>query len=121
MEYSIFGRHVIADFYEVEKSILDSMELIEKHLDQACQVANLTVVGRQSYKFEPLGVTALYLLSESHISIHTYPEHGYCSIDCYTCGDADPNNAIDYLISALKPKRHVHKFVERGYLDPYNH
>lgn len=55
------------------------------------------------------------MLSESHLSIHTYPERGFAAIDCYTCGETvDPQLAIDYLVSVLKPERTYAKKLIRG-------
>ena len=47
------------------------------------------------------GVTASAEISESHLTIHSFPEHGYASIDVYTCGDLDPNIAAEYIAEAL--------------------
>ncbi|MNP77385.1 S-adenosylmethionine decarboxylase proenzyme precursor [compost metagenome] len=55
------------------------------------------------------------MLSESHLSIHTYPERGFAAIDCYTCGEmVDPQLAIDYLVSVLKPEKTYAKKLIRG-------
>lgn len=69
----------------------------------------------QSKQFEPQGATVLVLLSESHLSIHTYPERGFAAIDCYTCGETvDPQIAIDYLVRVLKPEKTYAKKLIRG-------
>ncbi len=66
-------------------------------------------------KFNPNGVTVLILLSESHLSIHTYPEQGYAAIDCYTCGDkVNPEIAANYLIEIFQPKEIYMRNVARG-------
>lgn len=49
------------------------------------------------HKFAPQGVSGVVIISESHLTIHSFPEHGYASIDVYTCGDLDPNVAADYI------------------------
>lgn len=57
----------------------------------------------------------LVLLSESHLSIHTYPEKGFAALDCYTCGETvDPQLAIDYMLAVLKPKTSYAKKLVRG-------
>ena len=46
------------------------------------------------------------LLSESHASIHTYPEHGKCFIDLFTCGDKCNHEEFNETVKAyLKPKK----------------
>lgn len=66
-------------------------------------------------QFEPHDATVLVLLSESHITIHTYPEKGFAAMDCYMYGEmVDPQVAMDYLLSALKPERTYAKKLIRG-------
>lgn len=55
------------------------------------------------------------MLSESHLSIHTYPEKGFAAIDCYTCGETvDPQVAVDHLVAVLKPSKTYAKKLVRG-------
>ena len=81
------GVHLVADFKDVEWGILDNEERLKDILFQACKVGNLTVLTGNSWKFEPQGVTCYYVLSESHISIHTAPELGTAHVDIYHCGN----------------------------------
>ena len=68
-----------------------------------------------SNKFEPQGVTAIALLAESHISIHTWPESNYSAVDIFTCGqNMFPEIASQYLIEALKAEEHFLRIIERN-------
>jgi S-adenosylmethionine decarboxylase len=68
-----------------------------------------------SKRFEPQGVTVLALLSESHASIHTYPEVGAMFVDVFTCGDrAKPDVAIAHLVDSLKATTVSTDTVSRG-------
>ena len=68
-----------------------------------------------SNKFEPQGVTAIALLAESHISIHTWPESNYSAVDIFTCGqNMLPEIACRYLIKALKAEEHFLRVIERN-------
>ena len=68
-----------------------------------------------SNKFEPQGVTAIELLAESHISIHTWPESNYSAVDIFTCGqNIMPELASQYLIEALKAEEHYLRAIERN-------
>ena len=68
-----------------------------------------------SNKFEPQGVTAIALLAESHISIHTWPESYYSAVDIFTCGqNMLPELASQYLIEALKAEEHSLRVIERN-------
>ncbi|MCF6094874.1 adenosylmethionine decarboxylase [Microaerobacter geothermalis] len=115
MEYSTFGRHVAIDTWGVDFDLLNNAEWLQHQMVEAAETSGATILGVQSKKFEPQGATVLLLLSESHLSIHTYPEKGFAAIDCYTCGETvDPQVAIDYLISVLKPAKYYAKKLIRG-------
>lgn len=115
MEYSTFGRHVAVDTWGVDFDVLNNAELLQAHMVEAAESCGATVMSIQSKQFEPQGATVLVLLSESHLSIHTYPERGFAAIDCYTCGETvDPQLAIDYLVSVLKPDKTFAKKLIRG-------
>ena len=54
------------------------------------------------HKFAPQGVSGVVIISESHLTIHSFPEHGYASIDVYTCGDLDPTVAARLYCRSFK-------------------
>ncbi|MFB5678536.1 adenosylmethionine decarboxylase [Paenibacillus terreus] len=115
MEYSTFGRHVAVDAWGVGFELLNNAEFLQTQLVEAAEACGATVLSVQSKQFEPQGATVLVMLSESHLSIHTYPERGFAAIDCYTCGETvDPQLAIDYLVSVLKPTKTYAKKLVRG-------
>lgn len=100
---AIVGRHVIYELQEGNPNLLDDENFVRDSLTKAAEAANSTLLGLVSHKFEPQGVTAVALLAESHISIHTWPEHGYASVDCYTCGEhTDPEAAARLLKNAFE-------------------
>ncbi len=84
---------------------------LEYHLVNAADCSGAHVLNVSKKEFRPYGVTVLVLLSESHLSIHTYPEQNFAAIDCYTCGTTvEPQIAIDYIVNILKPERmHIKK------------
>lgn len=115
MEYSTFGRHVAVDAWGIDYEVLNNAGLLEAHLVEAAEACGATILSIQSRQFEPQGATVLVMLSESHLSIHTYPERGFAAIDCYTCGElVDPQLAIDYLVSVLNPEQTYAKKLIRG-------
>lgn len=66
------------------------------------------------HKFAPQGVSGVVIISESHLTIHSFPEHGYASIDVYTCGDLDANVAADYIAEALHADTRENIEIPRG-------
>ena len=80
------GYHLILDFTGVETIDLDNYPELDAFLTNAIIESKATIEGKQMKKFEPQGLSILYLLSESHFSIHTWPETKSCAIDFYHCG-----------------------------------
>jgi S-adenosylmethionine decarboxylase len=82
-------------------------------LENAAIASGATVIQTMHKKFEPQGVTAICLLSESHISIHTWPEEGKAAADVYTCGDCNPKIGCDIIIEQLQAQTHTLSYIER--------
>ncbi|MEW9701928.1 adenosylmethionine decarboxylase [Paenibacillus sp. SI8] len=118
MKYSTYGRHIALDVWGVDHAILDDIDFLRLILVKAAKESGAQVLSVSYKKFEPSGCTILVLLSESHLSIHTYPDEDFAAIDCYTCGkDVDPSLAIDYLLDILKPEKMYRKTLIRGLHD----
>ncbi|APC48058.1 adenosylmethionine decarboxylase [Virgibacillus halodenitrificans] len=97
------GRHVIAELWGCNIEKLNDMGLIERIFVNAALKAGAEIREVAFHKFAPHGVSGVVIISESHLTIHSFPEHGYASIDVYTCGDIiDPNVAAEYIAEALE-------------------
>jgi len=109
------GRHLLADLHGC--SGLDDTDLIEQMLRDAAQAAGATLLDIRLHRFGPgQGVTGVALLAESHISIHSWPEHGYAALDIFMCGRShDLEAALGVVAQALAPESVVRRMVERGY------
>jgi S-adenosylmethionine decarboxylase len=106
---------VAVDAWGVRYDLLNDADWLQNQLVEAAEITGATVLSVQSRQFEPQGATVLVMLSESHLSIHTYPEKGFAAIDCYTCGETvDPQSAVDRLMEVLKPERVHAKKLIRG-------
>lgn len=115
MEYSTFGRHIALDAWGVDFDLLNHADRLKELLIEAAKSCGATVLSVQSKQFEPQGATVLVLLSESHLSIHTYPEKGFAALDCYTCGEhINPEIAIQHLVDILKPTQIYTRQLIRG-------
>ena len=88
------GSHIIADLTNCSSILLNQPSSLDSILTSAIVLSGATILNKQFHHFSPHGVTFLYLLSESHLSIHTWPEKSYASIDMYTCGSSIPLIAI---------------------------
>ena len=109
------GRHLLAEFFECDPKALDNLQFIEKVMKNAAIVSGATIINVSFHKFEPQGVSGVVVISESHLSIHTWPEYGYAAIDLFTCGDkVDPWKAYEYLKEIFKSKRTKVEEIKRG-------
>ncbi len=109
------GTHCMVELYDCPTDLLNDERKINKALREAVSRGMADLIQNVSYKFTPQGVTALGLLSESHISIHTWPEHGYAAADVFTCGQrASAEVACLYLVEALQARRHEFLKLTRG-------
>ena len=99
----IMGRQIIAELWECNSNILNDLELVEQIFVDAARKAGAEIREVAFHQFAPQGVSGVVIISESHLTIHSFPEHGYASIDVYTCGDkVDPTIAVKYIAEALE-------------------
>ena len=83
---AMVGKHCILELYDCDANKLNDEAFVRTSLTYASKTAGARLLNLITYKFQPQGVTGIALLSESHISIHTWPESGYAAIDVFTCG-----------------------------------
>ena len=109
------SKHLLLELYKCDCEKLNDESFLRCILNRAAKLANATVLNLISNKFEPQGVTAIALLAESHISIHTWPESNYSAVDIFTCGqNMMPEQASKYLIESLMAKEHFLRVIERN-------
>ncbi|WP_028453636.1 adenosylmethionine decarboxylase [Chitinilyticum aquatile] len=112
---SPLGRHLLADFYGCDAALLANPERIASLLLAAAGAGRATVLQQHFHHFGPQqGVTGVLLLMESHISIHTWPEHGYAALDLFMCGQAESDAALASLCDSLQPASRQVQRVLRG-------
>src|SRR5437762_11225265 len=98
------GQHLVLELRGC--SNLNSAETVEQGLRDIVAAVDVTLLDLKIYPFEPMGVTGAAMLAESHIMIHTWPEHGYAAIDIFTCGkERDYQSAIDAVREHFNPER----------------
>ena len=96
------GKHLICDFKDIPSFDLDLKALCK----ELCEMHHYEILGEVEHVFQPQGYTLLFLLSESHLSVHTFPEKNHMSFDIYTCRQYSDNSEYDkiykYLIDTLE-------------------
>lgn len=85
---------------------LGDVEAVERVLREAVRACGATLLRLELHRFDPNdGITGVATLSESHISIHSWPEEDYAAIDIFTCGSSNPYKAIPVLRDSFAPER----------------
>ena len=109
------SKHFLLELYRCDYGKLNDESFLRCTLNNAAKLANATVLNLISNKFEPQGVTAIALLAESHLSIHTWPEAKYSAVDIFTCGqNMQPDISCKYLIQTLMAEEHLLRVINRN-------
>lgn len=109
------GRHITIDMYGCSAENLNNLTFIQNVIFQAIKDSNMTLLNFTHHQFKPQGLTLIALLSQSHMSIHTYPELRYAAIDVFTCGiNSRPEKAVATLKKLLKPEKIKTTNIKRG-------
>ncbi|KUO73653.1 MAG: S-adenosylmethionine decarboxylase proenzyme [Clostridia bacterium BRH_c25] len=109
------GRHILAEIYGCSFDILNNRDRIQKIMVDASLEAGAEVREIAFHKFSPQGVSGVVVISESHLTIHTWPELGYAAVDVFTCGESvNPWDACNYLAEKLKAGHMTATEVKRG-------
>jgi S-adenosylmethionine decarboxylase proenzyme len=96
------GLHILSELYDCDREHLARLDNESLHIaiSQMIRDHKLTELGTVSHQFDGGGITCLVALAESHISIHTWPEIGYATVEVYICNYQRDNSAITERIHA---------------------
>ena len=109
------SKHLLLELYKCDYEKLDDESFLRCTINNAAKLANAKVLDLISNKFDPQGVTAIALLAESHLSIHTWPESRYSAVDIFTCGqNMKPDLACQFLIESLRVEEHFLRVIKRN-------
>ena len=107
------GTHLIIDLWGAKH--LDELPRMEKALRDAVEAAGATLLHIHLHHFTPNGgISGVAVLAESHISVHTWPERDFASIDIFMCGACDPAVAMRHMADMFKPGRIEDSLNRRG-------
>mgnify|MGYP001425143588 CR=1 FL=1 len=112
------GVHVLLELHDCNRGKLDDLAFVRSAMLQAAERTGATIIDHIFHQFTPQGVTGVVAIAESHLCIHTWPEHGYAAVDIFTCGEGfSPTQAAQLIIDELESKDAELKEVERGILN----
>ncbi len=113
-----FGKHYLVDFKQCDPETIEQVEVTRAIFLEAAREAKAIVVGELFHQFEPVGVSGVLLIAESHVSVHTWPEDRFVGVDIFTCGEEmDAEIAIDVLTRGFRATQVDVKVHLRGRLD----
>lgn len=108
------GKQLVLELYECPLEIIDNQHIVEQALLATAAAIQATVVDIVFHKFSPQGVSGVVVIMESHIAIHTWPEHGYAAVDIFTCGDMDLAPGVEVIRTLLQAGRVEEQLIFRG-------
>ena len=112
------GQHVLAEFFECDPNILNSIDKVEKYMIDAALECGATIVQKCFHMFNPYGVSGVVIISESHLAIHTWRGLGYAAVDLFTCGDkCDPKISYEFLKKKFHCQNATFTELKRGILN----
>lgn len=107
--YEYYGRHLMANYVGCDPAAIADNAGLKAVLESAVKAAGATLLNSVDYAFTPQGMTAVMLLSESHASIHVYPEHLACFVDLFTCGRGCSVQKFDETLREYLRPQHVQR------------
>ena len=107
--------HLLIELFDCDSKILNDSNQVKDIFIDAAKKGKATIVNDLFHEFSPHGITGVLVIAESHLSIHTWPEHQYVAIDIFSCGNkVDFNKIINYLKDKLKCKNSSSVSINRG-------
>ncbi len=110
------GTHLIAELFNCNEEVLNDVRKVEEVMMAAAELSKATIIQPFFHKFSPYGISGVVVIAESHLTIHTWPEHGYAAVDVFTCGDCDFQIAMDHIKNELEAERCSIFQFQRGIL-----
>jgi S-adenosylmethionine decarboxylase proenzyme len=113
--YQFYGVHYIANYLQCNREALMNIDILRETIAYAIQQSGATILQQNEKIFENNGYTILFLLSESHCSVHTYPEHTSIFMDLFTCGENCSYKLFEQIMfEYLQPKSKSTNIIYRS-------
>jgi len=111
---SALGHHLLAEFSGCEATALADLAGVTSAMLRAAEASGATIVAHSFHRFSPHGVSGAVIIAESHLAIHTWPEHGFAAVDFFSCGSVDMDRGLALLKAAFGARDEVRLELERG-------
>jgi S-adenosylmethionine decarboxylase len=108
---------MLLELYDCDPEAINNLEVVKASMVEAAKRAQATIVDVVFHEFNPVGISGVVVIAESHLTIHTWPEHRYAAVDVFSCGEVlQPELAADYLVEQLGAARASVVELQRGVL-----
>tara|TARA_R110002096_G_scaffold135456_2_gene287259 strand:+ start:164708 stop:165124 length:417 start_codon:yes stop_codon:yes gene_type:complete len=115
------GMHLLLELYDCDLELLNNPKKIEGFLKEAAIASGASIVSVHSNLFNPHGVSAVVIIAESHITLHSWPEYAYAAVDAFTCGESIDTLKIEEILKLrLKANRTSRQIFKRGFVEIVN-
>jgi S-adenosylmethionine decarboxylase len=109
------GRHLLLELFDCDFDAINNLATVKNALVEAAKRAHATIVDVVFHEFNPFGISGVVVIAESHLSIHTWPEHRYAAVDIFSCGDVlKPEVAANFLVEQFGAERTAVVELQRG-------
>ena len=108
------GHHLLVEFTGCDPVSLADLDQVTSAMLQAAEASGATVVTHSFHHFSPHGVSGAVIIAESHLAIHTWPEHGFAAVDFFSCGNVDMSRGLAVLKVAFGATGETRLELERG-------
>lgn len=116
------GYHLILELEGCPGAVLNDPDAVSRIMIEAVDASGATMIRPFFHQFAPQGVSGVVIISESHFSVHTWPEYGYAAVDIFTCGDQiDMDMAAEKLRFGFEATSLQKMLLSRGMLDLPDH
>ena len=106
---------MLLELYDCDPEAINNLEVVKASMVEAAKRAQATIVDVVFHEFSPVGISGVVVIAESHLAIHTWPEHRYAAVDVFTCGDSvQMDVATTLLAREFRSKRPVQRRFTRG-------
>ena len=113
---TVLGKHYIIELNECNPDRIEKVSTVKEIFLQAARLSKATILDYFFHQFQPVGVSGVILIAESHFTIHTWPEKKYAGIDIFTCGDMNVEIAIETMQQGFQPTNtNVQKLLRGSY------
>lgn len=108
------AKQLIVDLYGCQVSCIDDIDYIKDVIHKVCEIIGAGIVEECYHKFMPIGISAVAVITTSHISIHTWPEYGYAAVDIFSCQEDIPGEVCRLLAELLRAEQSETRMIKRA-------